>query len=458
MTKLPDQRVRARIACVTAGETHDQALTELCAKAGYRLDAGANADRADLAVVDLRGVQITSRRASSIADAIRRKSADATLLFVVDPKAETREFATLRRFGEVAPADEGLDHVGRRMRETLRLRNIAEEAGERLKSLAAINRTVDFPVIATDASPPRVLIVGAPGPAAIDAINAIGSVADLCACVLTAGQAMRALDHQQFDLAVFLPTNNDAAIPALTRALRRHPKLGRTALLHIGETADDLAAAARKGGGGEFVLRTHVADTLGPRATLIARRARLAHAMRGFLRAWSGEGVRDGASGVFTPTFLGQHGARIAARADQTGRPLSVILTRLIDDSKGRRENDRRALRQGARLLGRITRAEDMVSRIAPGIFAIICPATTPTDANHIALRIDGVLSNTAFRRNDAGAPLSLKIDVAVAAHKFGAAISETISAGLRKLPETDNTTQPQRRSPQEYWRRVSPL
>lgn len=449
MTKFSDQRVRARIACLTADGAHDRALTELCAKAGYRIDASTNADRADLALVDLRGVQITARRASSIAEAIRRRSADATLLFVVDPKAETREFATLRRFGEVTPANDGIEHIGRRMRETIRLRNIAEEAGERLKSLAAINRAVDFPVIATDASPPRVLIVGAPGPAAIEAINAIASVAEICACVLTAGQAMRALDHQPFDLAIFLPTHNDAAIPALTRALRRHPKLGRTALLHIGETANDLATAARKGGGGEFVLRGHVADTLGPRASLIARRARLTHAMRGFLRACSGDGVRDGASGVFTPTFLGQHGARLAARADQTGRSLSVILTRLTDDRKGRRENDRRALRQGARLLGRITRAEDMVARIAPGIFAIVCPATTPNDANHIALRVDGVLSNTAFRRNDDGAPLSLKIDVAAAAHRQGAAISETIAAGLRKLPDTDKTTQPRKRSPQ---------
>ncbi len=449
MTKLTDQRARARIACVTVGAAPDQALTEICAKAGYQIFGSTDADQADLGLVDLRGVQITSRRASSLADAIRRKSPDSALLFVVDPKPEMHEFAPLRRFGEVTPAADAVDHVGRRMRETIRLRNIAEEAGERLKSLAAINRSVDFPVIATDASPPRVLIVGAPGPAAIDAINAIGNVADFCACVLTAGQAMRALDHQPFDLAIFLPTKEDGAIPALTRALRRHPKLGRTALLHIGENVNDLATASRRGGGGEFVLRAHISETLGQRATLIARRARLTHAMRGFLRACSGEGVRDVASGVFTPTFLGQHGARIAARADQTGRPLSVILTRLCDDSKGRRENDRRALRQGARLLGRITRAEDMVARIAPGLFAVICPATTPVDANHIALRIDGVLSNTAFRRNNDGAPQSLKIDVGVATHKQGAAISETIAAGIRKLPGTEKPKQPRQQSPQ---------
>ncbi len=449
MAELTDQRIRARIACVTAGAAPDPALTELCAKAGYRIFQTTEADRADLGLVDLRGARVTSRRASSLADAIRRKSPDAALLFLVDPETEVREFATLRRFGEVAPAADAVDHIGRRMRETIRIRNIAEEAGERLKSLTAINRAVEFPVIATDASPPRVLIVGAPGPAAIDAINAVSNVADICACVLTAGQAMRALDHQPFDVAVFLPAAKDGALPALTRALRRHPKFKRTALVQIGENAEDLANAAQRGGGTEFILRAHIAAGLGQRASLIARRARLLNAMRGFLRACSGDGVRDAASGVFTPTFLGQHGARIAARADQTGRPLSVILIRLADDSKGRRESDRRALRQGARLLGRITRAEDMVARIAPGLFAVLCPATTRTDANHIALRIDGVLSNTAFHRDNDGAPQSLKIDVAVSPHHAGAAISETIAAGLRKLPKAQNLKQPRRQSPQ---------
>ncbi len=449
MTALTDQRFRARIAYVTAGAAPDPALTEICAKAGYRIFETTSADRADLGLVDLRGARITSRRASSVSDAIRRKSPDAALLFIVDPETEIREFGTLRRFGEVVSAAGAVDHVARRMRETIRIRNIAEEAGERLKSLSAINRAVDFPVIATDASPPRILIIGAPGPAAIDAINAVSDVADICACVLTAGQAMRALDHQPFDVAVFLPATDDGALPALTRALRRHPKFKRTALVQIGESANDLAVSARRGGGAEFVLRSHISAALGQRASLIARRARLLNAMRGFLQACSGEGVRDAASGVFTPTFLGQHGARIVARADQTGRPLSAILTRLSDNSKGRRESDRRALRQGARLLGRITRAEDMVARIAPGLFAVICPATTRADADHIALRIDGVLSNTAFHRDNDGAPQSLKIDVAVAAHKANAAISETIAAGLRRLPGAQNPKQPRKRSPQ---------
>ncbi len=444
-----NQNYRASIACITASAGPDPSLTETCAKAGYKVTPSSTASGADIALIDSRGARVVTRRAAQIAEAVRRNSPDCALIFLVDPSLHTSEYATLRRFGDVLPVEQDFEHVIRRIRETIRLRNVAEETGERLKSLSAINRIVDFPVIATDPSPPRVLIVGPPGPAAMDTINAVGQHAEYCACVLTAGQAMRALEHQPFDIAVFLPTSGDGAIPALTRALRRHPKLSRTAILQIAENPDGLAAGARRGGGADFLIQPHISAVLGSRLSLIARRTRLLGAMRGFLRACAGDGVRDRSSGVFTPTFLGQHGARLVGRAEQTGRSLSVILVRLADQTNGHRENGRRALYQGARLLGRITRAEDMTARIAPGIFGILCPATTTADADRIALRVEGVLSNTAFHRDTKGAPRALEINVAVAGHEHGAGISETIAAALRQLPETERSKPPQRQSPQ---------
>ena len=443
MTANTDQRYRAHIAFTNAGATPDRALTELCAKAGYCVHPTLDVDRADIALIDFRGGRVNARRSSSVTEAVRRKSPETSLLFLVDSETDAAVYATLRRFGDVAPVDGDVEHVVRRIREILRLRNVAEEAGERLKSLTAVNRAVDFPVIAADASAPSALIVGPPGPAAMDVINAVSSSADHCACVLTAGQAMRAFEYKDFDVAVFLPAGDAGAMPALTRALRRHPKLSRTALMQIGENADKLASAARRGGASDFLLRAHVSAALGSRLSVIARRTRLLNAMRGFLRACAGDGVRDSMSGVFTPTFLGQHGARLAGRADSTGRPLSVILVHLADQSNGKRENSRRALYQGARLLGRITRAEDMVARVAPGLFAILCPATHAEDAVRVASRVDGVLSNTAFHRDTAGAPCALDISVAVAAHENGAGISETIAAGLQQLPKMKRSKQP---------------
>jgi GGDEF domain-containing protein len=142
--------------------------------------------------------------------------------------------------------------------------------------------------------------------------------------------------------------------------------------------------------------------------------------------------VRDPASGVFTPAFLTQHGARLAGRADQTGRPLSLVLIRLSDDAGEKNRASRNSLRQAARVLGKITRAEDMASRIAPGVFAVLCPATTIDDAERIALRIEGVLSNTAFQRENEHGAAALNVNTIAVARQHGEAIGETVAAGLR--------------------------
>ena len=447
MTTIEQERFRARIACLTPGGATDAALTDFCAKAGYQLVASTSARKADIGLIDLRNVAAPAHRIGAVVEALRRNSPECGVLFLLEPAMAFRHAGALRRFGEVAVADAELDHVVTRIRETIRIRNIAEETGERLKSLAAINRTVEFPVIATDASPPRVLIVGAPGPAAIMAINAAGAVADICACVLTAGQAMRALDHQTFDLALFLPSVQDGAMAALVRALKRHPRHARTAILQIGDAADDLAAMARRGGV-EFMLRDQISSELTRRAQHIARRARLVHSMRVFLRACAGEGVRDTLAGVFTPTFLTQHGARLAARADETNRALSVMLIQISEEAAERRIG-RRASRQAARLIARVTRAEDVIARLAPGLFAVLCPATIAADATRVALRMEGVLRHTAFPRAGDGAPESLRATTVVHQHQTAAAISETIAAALRLLDAETGVRPPRRRSPQ---------
>ncbi len=430
---------RARIACVSGRARPARDLVQMCANVGYEIASSSSASRADIGLVDLRGAHITPRRIAALTDALRQKSPESVILFLVDAAATEPGGGVLRRFGEVVPIAEKLDHVAARMREILRLRNIAEESGERLKSLSAANRVVEFPTIATDTTMPRALIVGSPGSAALETINALADVSSSCVCVLSAGQAMRALDAEIFDVAIFLPPTDDGgAVPALMRALKRHNRFNRTALLQIRESADAMASSARAGGP-DFLLREQISSALGARAQLVSRRARLTRSMRSFLRACAGEGVRDPASGVFTPTFLAQHGARLAGRADQTGRPLSLALVHLGvgDAAKGRAESG--TLRQAARIIGKVTRAEDMVSRISADVFAVLCPATTEADAQRIALRIEGVLTNTAFSRRADHSPVALNVTTAAIERSEGVAIAETVAEAMSRLRATSS-------------------
>lgn len=439
---------RARIALIQlADENHDE-LTDLLQSAGYDVTSAHSSSPVDMAIIDIRELTLTVRRASALADTIRKTSPEATLLFVLDREAMREQSVTLKRFGEVIPADHQLDHLIPRIQTILRIRNIAEEAGERLKTLTGLNRAVDFPVISTDGSPPRVLIIGTPGPAAIATINIISKVADMCACVLTPGQAMRALDHQTFDVALFLPTERNGAITALIRALRRHPKYARIALIQI--IARDARMPNLAGcGGADFILETQIAQDLAQKIQTAARRARLIHSMRSFLTACSGEGVRDKASGIFTPTFLGQHGARLISRSEQTERPLSLVIARLSSKSPSQITTSTKALKKAASLLGRITRTEDMSARISRDTFLALLPDTNGEDAERIALRIEGVLSNTSFQPDVRSKPEPLHVEVSIHQHEKGEAISEAIAKAIVQLPARSTFTQPQQQSPQ---------
>lgn len=427
---------RARIACVYGEQQSFDALTLQFRRAGIELKPLGQARQADLGLIDLRKNPPSARKAKAIAAALRRKSPESPIFFLVAPDLDGAVRAALRRLGEVIPARDDAEHAIERCRQMIRLRNIAEETGERLKSLAALNRLVEFPVIAASDGPANLLIAGAPGATALTAINSLGPSTGKCVCALTAGQTMRALDHDAFDCAIFLPDGDNDPLFSLGRALRRHPRHAPMAIIHVADDIDDLSAMARKGAR-DFILRAQIAADLAPKAQIAMRRARLARAMRTFLLACRGEGVRDAASGAFTATFLSEHGPRLCARADQTGRPLALTLIRLAAGGVSEPGFGRKALHQAARLINRITRAEDMVARIGPEKFVVLHPATTAMDAGHIARRITGVLANTAFQGGQ-GAPFSVTVDTAVLQRQAGSSIEETVARLLRV--ETDTT------------------
>ncbi|NOX83869.1 MAG: diguanylate cyclase [Alphaproteobacteria bacterium] len=434
---------RAQIACVAGDEAAFEALTTAFHQAGFaiaRPDAGMSAD---VGLIDLRRQAVSPRKAKTIAGALRRKSPESPLVFVVDPTLDAAVRTALRRFGEVIPAQDQLGHIVVRCREIIRLRNIAEETGERLKSLATLNRLVEFPVITTTSTQTRILIAGAPGPAAMAAVSAVSAIAGDATCVLNASQAMRALEHDDFDCAIFLPTAENDPMLAFVRTLRRHPKHAHLAIIQIADHPADLATYARKGAR-DFVLAEQIAVELAAKTQLASRRARLLRSMRKFLNSCKGEGIRDASSGAFTSLFLTEHANRICARADQTGRAMSLTIASL-SDADGQ-ASTARTLNHAARLINRVTRAEDLVARISRKKFIILSPATSVEDAKKIGLRISGVLANTAFRNQRTDKPYAIDVITKSYARPRGLCIEECVAAGLKDIDGV--SIPPRRRSP----------
>lgn len=426
---------RARIACVSAEESMAAKLADALAGAGYDCSPNSNRIRADLGLIDLRGREISARSASRLTSTLRKTAPEAAVLFVASPGLSAAGRAHLRRSGDVVVVADSLTPAVERCRDLLRLRNLAEETGERLKSLAAANRLGEFPPIETSSAPPSVLIAGAPGAQALLSMDAARSVAGECVGVLSPGQAMRALETGGFDCAVFMPEEDGDPLLSLARTMRRHPKYRDLPILFI---ARDVAALARLSGRGarEVILAAHVKDDLGARIQAWTRRARLAAAMRRFLTASAGENLRDRASGAYTGRFFQEHGARICARADQTGRPFALLGVRLRPEggSDIDRLSEARAMRRAAGLVSRVTRAEDFLARLASDIFVVAMPATLADDAERAGRRVEGVVANTMFRGGTDDTIFPVRVETVVYDRPRGACIEECVAGLLLSL------------------------
>ena len=125
---------KARIVYV-GGEDARSALTVAFEEADYALVSHEDASRADIGLIDLRGRKVSSRKAQSIAGILRKSSPESSILIIIDPYIDETARRALRRHGELVVMLTKPEALIERCRQVLRRRNIAEEAGERLKTL-----------------------------------------------------------------------------------------------------------------------------------------------------------------------------------------------------------------------------------------------------------------------------------------------------------------------------------
>ncbi|MEM8936713.1 MAG: diguanylate cyclase [Pseudomonadota bacterium] len=444
MTYPTESAPRARIAVFEFAGARLDEWVHACGQFHYGAEDGLRASASDVTIFDLRDVETAPRNLSAIAETARRQSPEAPIISVLSPDCGQPLRAAARKLGDVIPASDDLTHIGQRLRSVIRLRNVAEETGERLKSLAALNCLAAYPMIATEETPFRALIAGAPGAPAIVAHNALTAAKFSTVSVLSASQAMRALDHDEFDCVVFFPSSENDPLVGLSNTLRRGSHLGAVATLRI---APDVAALERAGRetGGDTVLIDEIAAECGRKARNAARRARLMRAMRPFLEACHGDGVCDAVSGAFSSTFLSAHGARLCGRADQTERPLSYILATLTAQRAGRCSTPGRfALRRLGQAIKQTVRIEDCVARIARDRFLILMPATNEAGAQAAAQRLEGVIAHTPYQESEAGLPYRAHATVTVGARARGASIEECVADALRRSQQSTLTLREQ--------------
>lgn len=434
MTASERDTPRARIAWVAqnAGAPTPE-IIERFSTAGFRLSLGAGAAAVDLAIIDIAERDLSPKAVEALSAAVRRAAPEALIVFRASVELAVAERGHLRRTGELVFAEAGADWLVAACRNRIRLRNIAEETGERLKSVAATARLAEFPPIETSSAAPSVLVAGAPSPLALAALSAADRAAADIVAALSPQQMLRALDARNFDCVVVAPEGAHDPFVSLARALRARKRWQDTPFLMAagGDYAHAASEAARFAA--DATREEHIMEDLGQRIVAVARRGRLAAAMRRFLGACAGDGVRDRLSGAFASPFFAAHGERLFARAEATGRPYALVAARLDLNTGSEGPASARALSDAARHIRRATRTEDFVSRLGHDTFVAILPATGVDDAELVARRVEGVVSHALFQEPN-GRPFSVAVTAVASPRRRGDRIEEALAAVLSEL------------------------
>mgnify|MGYP000389071680 CR=1 FL=1 len=387
------EQTRARVAWIAAGARGvPPALADAARLARY--DIVEPPATADIAVVDLYGADPDSPAAAVAVASARRLGAGAGVLIAADAAATSEHRRRLARLGDTVFLRTSVEPLIGAVRERLRLAALAEETGDRLKSLVADGRAVSF------STPPRkedvaVLIAGKPSPLALAASHALRAASRTPVSVFTAGQAMRALDHTSFDGAVFIPADENDLLIALARALRRHREHRRLPVVILSADEELLDRRAARDGL-DAMAAARAGDDLARRLETMTRRASMSAAMRAFLRSPEGNG---GGRGVANARLFAQHAMRVSANADDKGRAVAFVALTLSPKTGSDAAGAARGLFDEAlRTAGRLVRAEDMIARLTTTTFIVMLRGTRRGDADRVARRLEGVVTGVQPR------------------------------------------------------------
>jgi hypothetical protein len=404
-------------AAETAGfEILDASLTE------------SKGDRSDIAVLDLRGAEQSKPIVTDLLARARALAPLCGVIILASSETDRAQRSWLRRHADICYVRKDTSPVVAAIRERLRLAGLVDEMGERIKSLIADGRTCSFTGLGDETTGLSVLIAGRPSPATLSACNAVRQTASQTTCVFTAGQVMRALDHCQFDSAIFLPEDENDLLLALARALRRHRDHRRLPVILAAQNEDLLDRCAARDGF-ESILAGHLDSDLASRIDLYARRARMASSIRLFLRSPAGcAGGSDGAAGA---RFFAHHAIRVFRRADEMRQPVSLVGLSLTPRLEGAPTDAiSRALNDALRTAARLVRAEDMIAKLTPTTLILLIRNVRARDSLRIAERLDGVISGTLGR-----ATLDIaQISAAAIERDPGDSIETAIAALVRQL------------------------
>lgn len=407
MSVCLERAQRARIAWVSPHQGPSPIYRKAFRDAGYVISDLKDERMADLAIVDLRQVDLTASSIRKLTSIARRSAPHGNIVFLSTEMPATAHRTYLRRSGTLVSVKDDLVPLISACREKIRERNLGEEAGERIKTLAHSGALKHLKETTARQHSQQILVAGQPSPTTLNAISVLQRFGYIAEGVLSPSQAMVAIESNQYQCAVFLPSSPSDPLQSLAVKCKRRA---------FNADLPVILVSNQNISGHDTISNQQVEHDLCPLVRDAITRRRQNKLLRTLLRTDVHDVVKDSHTEAVNATFFARHAARLIARSQETERPMAMVAISLQAQAfNGTATSDiAEPLADIASLITTVTRSEDMLARIAPTTFILTLPATTATDSKKICGRLTGVLQNTMFKMN--GQDLGEKLLFAVSA------------------------------------------
>ncbi len=279
-----------------------------------------------------------------------------------------------------------------------------EERARRLATSAAIGVSAPQPV---ESRKLKALYIGAPSSMFLALERALAEQGGLVAAAFSSYAGFDHLHDEPFDAVVLNGAQDPNTAISLCAALRRNATLYHLPTLMLTKPGDTATAAAAIDRGASAICSTsHPCNAslgwLFEGVRRERRRREAEHEMRA-LRDVMG----DPRTGLWQRAPFDAHLARLAADHHASGRPMSMVVLRVMP-AIGAREPTEQQWRKGfteiASLAARLMRDADCGVTMGVDLIALALPASDLRSAKRTAERIASVAECTAFASGEGGA------------------------------------------------------
>lgn len=401
------------------------------AAAGFAL-AGDDTQRRQTAAIVIEARGEARSRAPALMRSIRAALGPRAGLFFA--WTGTGEMDPPEGFDGTFPADTPPSFIAARLGSAIRIAVMGDEAQLRFETLSRFGGA-RIPPVSVSRDAPRVLLHGPPGPEAMAMAATLEAMGAHTVAALTSFSAFDYLHESPFDAVVVIARDDRGGALSFCAALRRNARLFHLPCLIAGSPDFDDPGAVISRGASDFCIAGQEDEAAALRLLSLADEKRRREALALAFAAARAPAAMDPGTGLYGREFFAEHLARLAHRAGETDRPLSVAVARLVPQQPVAPRDLDRLVGQSGAMLGRLVRAEDVAARLDRTTYAVAFPASDAAAARVAAERIAAVLECTAFDGADRAA-VTVRMDVASGEIGSGGSVAQVLRDTLASLPE----------------------